>query len=154
MMVWSADPKQGYLTEQGIEAMRFKLTNDIFQDELLHLYKQKDLSYQEVRDTAQEVMHDLIREMKTGVCDCPIIEDKPIALAEMLQEAKSKKVYGYLKKPIKAQVDAIVDELSQLPVVSECYEVWNRMSWRSIAKTSPGNFCLCHSRRSSRQSRI
>ncbi|MDE6993739.1 MAG: relaxase MobL, partial [Lachnospiraceae bacterium] len=68
MMVWSADPKQGYLTEQGIEAMRSKLTNDIFQDELLHLYKQKDLSYQEVRDTAQEAMRDLVQEMKSGVC--------------------------------------------------------------------------------------
>lgn len=127
MMVWSADPKQGYLTEQGIEAMRSKLTNDIFQDELLHLYKQKDLSYQEVRDTAQEAMRDLVQEMKSGVCDCPVIEDKMIALSEMLQDVKGKKVYGYLKKPLKAQVDAIVDELARLPAVAEYYEVWNKL---------------------------
>ena len=127
MMVWSADPKQGYLTEQGIEAMRSKLTNDIFQDELLHLYKQKDLSYQEVRDTAQEAMRDLIREMKSGVCDCPVIEDKLFTLSEMLQDVKGKKVYGYLKKSVKAQVDAIVDELARLPAVAECYEVWNTL---------------------------
>ena len=127
MMVWSADPKQGYLTEQGIEAMRSKLTNDIFQDELLHLYKQKDLSYQEVRDTAQEAMRDLIREMKSGICDCPVIEDKLVTLSEMLQDVKGKKVYGYLKKPVKAQVDAVVDELAKLPAVAECYEVWNKL---------------------------
>lgn len=127
MMVWSTDPKQGYLTEHGIEAMRSKLTNDIFQDELLHLYKQKDLSYQEVRDTAQEAMRDLIREMKSGICDCPIIEDKLAALAEMLQNTKGKKVYGYLKKPAKAQVDAIVDELAKLPAVAEHYEIWNKL---------------------------
>jgi len=127
MMVWSADPKQGYLTEQGIEMMRSKLTNDIFQDELLHLYKQKDLSYQEVRDTAQEAMRNLVREMKSGICDCPVIEDKLSALAEMLQNTKGKKVYGYLKKPVKAQVDAIVDELARLPAVAECYEVWNKL---------------------------
>ena len=127
MMVWSADPKQGYLTEQGIEAMRSKLTNDIFQDELLHLYKQKDLSYQEVRDTAQEAMRDLVQEMKSGVCNCPAIEDKLFTLAEMLQTAKGKKVYGYLKKSAKAQVDAIVDELARLPAVAECYEVWNKL---------------------------
>ncbi len=30
MMVWSMDPKQGYLTEKGIEKMRSKLTNTIF----------------------------------------------------------------------------------------------------------------------------
>ena len=127
MMVWSENPKQGYLTEQGIETMRSKLTNDIFQDELLHLYKQKDLSYQEVRDTAQEAMRDLIREMESGICDCPVIEDKMIALSEMLQNVKGKKVYGYLKKSVKAQVDAIVDELAQLPAVAECYEVWNKL---------------------------
>lgn len=127
MMVWSADPKQGYLTEQGIEAMRSKLTNDIFQDELLHLYKQKDLSYQEVRDTAQEAMRDLIREMKSGICNCPAIEDKLVTLSEMLQDVKGKKVYGYLNKPVKAQVDVIVDELARLPAVAECYEVWNKL---------------------------
>jgi len=71
--------------------MRSKLTNDIFQDELLHLYKQKDLSYQEVRDTAQEAMRDLIREMTSGVCDCPAIEDKLFTLSEMLQDTKGKK---------------------------------------------------------------
>lgn len=107
--------------------MRSKLTNDIFQDELLHLYKQKDLSYQEVRDAAQEAMRDLIREMKSGICDCPAIEDKLLTLSEMLQDAKGKKVYGYLKKPVKAQVDTIVDELAQLPAVAECYEVWNKL---------------------------
>lgn len=127
MMVWSADPKQGYLTEQGIEAMRSKLTNDIFQDELLHLYKQKDLSYQEVRDTAQEAMRKLIREMKSGICDCSVIENKLLTLSEMLQNTKGKKVYGYLKKPVKAQVDAIVDALAQLPAVAECYEAWNKL---------------------------
>ncbi|MCI9577246.1 MAG: sel1 repeat family protein [Oscillibacter sp.] len=127
MMVWSADPKQGYLTEQGIEKMRSKLTNDIFQDELLHLYKQKELSYQDVRDTAHEAMGQLIRNMESGIYDCPVVEDKLVALSKMLQDTNGKKVYGYLKKSIKAQVDAIVDELAQLPAVAECYEAWNKL---------------------------
>ena len=45
MMVWSRDPKQGYLTEKGIEKMRSELSGAIFQDELLSLYREKDLSY-------------------------------------------------------------------------------------------------------------
>lgn len=107
--------------------MRSKLTNDIFQDELLHLYKQKDLSYQEVRDAAHEAMGRLIRNMESGIYDYPVVEDKLVALAETLQNTKGKKVYGYLKKSIKAQVDAIVDELAQFPAVAECYEVWNKL---------------------------
>ena len=127
MMAWSNDPKQGYLTERGIEQMRSQLSNDIFQDELLSLYQQKDISYQEVRDTATEVMGQLIREMKSGLCDSPVIAEQMEMLSAMLSEVKGKKVYGYLKKPVKAQVDAIVDELVKFPEVEECYEHWNRL---------------------------
>ena len=127
MMAWSADPKQGYLTEKGIEQMRSQLSNDIFQDELLSLYQEKDLSYQQVRDAAMEAMGRLIREMKSGLYDSPVIAGQMETLAGMLAEVKGKKVYGYLKKPVKAQVDAIVDELARLPEVAECYEQWNRL---------------------------
>lgn len=127
MMVWSTDPKQGYLTEKGIEQMRSQLSNDIFQDELLSLYQEKDLTYQQVRDAAMEAMGRLIREMKSGLCDSPVIAGQMETLAGMLAEVKGKKAYGYLKKPVKAQVDAIVDELARLPEVAECYEQWNRL---------------------------
>lgn len=127
MMAWSNDPKQGYLTERGIEQMRSQLSNDIFQDELLSLYQEKDFSYQEVRDAAMEAMGRLIREMKSNVCDSPVLAGQMETLSEMLSETKGKKVYGYLKKPVKAQVNSIVDELAKLPEVAECYDHWNRL---------------------------
>ena len=133
MMAWSANPEQGYLTERGIEQMRSQLSNDIFQDELLSLYQEKDQSYQEVRDAAMEAMGRLIREMKSGLCDSPIIAGQMETLAGMLAEVKGKKVYGYLKKPVKAQVDAVVDELARLPEVAECYEQWNRL-WDELER--------------------
>ena len=49
------------------------------------------------------------------------------ALVEMLNNANGKKVYGYLKKPVKAQMNSIVDEMARLPQVAECYEAWNRL---------------------------
>lgn len=127
MMAWSADPKQGYLTEKGIEQMRSQLSNDIFRDELLSFYQEKDQSYQEVRNAAMAAMGRLIREMRSGLCDSPVIAGQIEVLAGMLAGAKGKKVYGYLKKPVKAQVDAIVDELARLPEVAECYDHWNRL---------------------------
>ena len=127
MMVWSADPKQGFLTEKGIEKMRSQLSNEIFRDELLSLYQQKDLSYSQVRDTAMEVMGRLIREMETGLCHSPVIAEQMETLSKMLEDHKGKKAYGYLKKPVKTQVDAIVDELSKIPEVAECYEQWNQL---------------------------
>lgn len=127
MMVWSRDPKEGYLTGKGIEEMRSQLSGAIFQDELLSLYREKDLSYQQVRDAAMEAMGRLIGKMKTDLCDSPVIAQQMDRLAQMLGDAKGKKVYGYLKKPVKAQVDTIVDELAKLPEVAACYEEWNRL---------------------------
>ena len=127
MMVWSANPKQGFLTEKGIEKMRSQLSNEIFRDELLSLYQKKDLSYSQVRDAAMEAMGRLIREMETGLCHSPVIAEQMETLSKMLEDHKGKKVYGYLKKPVKTQVDAIVDELSKIPEVAECYEQWNQL---------------------------
>ena len=127
MMVWSADPKQGYLTQKGIENMRSQLSNEIFRDELLSLYQQKDLSYQQVRDAAMDAMGQLIREMETGLCHSPAIAERMEVLAGILADTKGKKVSGYLKKPVKAQVDAIVDELAKVPEVAEYDEQWNQL---------------------------
>ncbi len=127
MMIWSRNPKQGYLTEKGIEKMRSELSGAIFQDELLSLYREKDLSYQQMRDTAMEAMSRLIGEMKTGLCDSPVIAEQMDRLSQMLDNSEGRKAYGYLKKPVKAQVDAIVDELAKLPEVAACYEEWNRL---------------------------
>ena len=127
MMVWSVDPKQGFLTEKGIESMRSQLSNEIFRDELLSLYQQKDQSYQQVRDRASEAMGRLIREMETGLCHSPEIGQQIETLAGMLENVNGKKVYGYLPKPVKAQVDTVVDELAKVPEVAQCYEQWNQL---------------------------
>ena len=126
MMVWSDDPKQGYLSKDGIEKMRSQMTNTIFQDELLNLYQEKDMSYKEVARSAREAMRDLVSEMKESICDSPEIEQQLVALSDSLASAKGKKQYQYLKRDVKQQVDAIVDSLAELPQVAECYEHWNR----------------------------
>ena len=125
MTVWSEDPVQGFLTPEGIKAMRSTLTNSIFQDELYSLYQRKDVSYKELTAQARASMRELVRQMENTVCDSPVIETLMLQLAHELKTVSGKKVYGYLKKPLKEQVDAIVDELAKVPAVAECYEVWN-----------------------------
>ena len=51
MMVWSTDPKQGYLTEKGIEKTRSQLSNEVFRDELLSLYMTFEHVHQDDMDT-------------------------------------------------------------------------------------------------------
>lgn len=90
MMVWSDDPKQGYLSKEGIAQMRSQMTNAIFQNEMLQLYQQKDLSYKDVVQSARDAMRELVREMRESICDAPEIKRRLILLADALASAKGK----------------------------------------------------------------
>ena len=125
MMVWSSDPKKGFLTKDGIAKMRSELTNDIFEQELHSLYVKKDVAYKELTGTAQEVMQKLIESMNSRVCSNPVIEQKMTELVASLESTTGKKQYGYLRKPLKEIVDAIVDELGKDPEVERCYNAWH-----------------------------
>ena len=47
MMAWSVKPGQAYLSRDGIRKIKSELTNDIFRQEMLHLYEQKSESRDE-----------------------------------------------------------------------------------------------------------
>jgi len=127
MMAWSVKPGQAYLNQEGICKIKSELTRDIFQGELLHLYEQKSSSRDELVRQSRKALLELTKRMRSEFCDSPVLEAKILELAKSLEAVKGKKVYGYLKKPVKAQVDAVVDELARLPEVEECYEMWWRL---------------------------
>ena len=124
MMAWSAKPGQAYLSKEGIRQIKSKLTNDIFRNEMLHLYEQKTESRDELVREARRAMLELIQSMREGVCNHPDAEQLMQELAAQLETVKGKKTYGYLSKRIKRLVDEIVDEMERLPVVRRCYDQW------------------------------
>ena len=125
MMLWSDDPKYGFLRKDRLLHMQSVLTNTIYADELKEIYIQKDVAYKEVTEAAREIMRDLVDRMES-VTDPPAsIQKKLLELALELRTVGGKKQYGYLKKPLKDKVDEIVDELEKLPEVAAYYSVWN-----------------------------
>ena len=124
MMVWSAKPGQAYLTKEGIRQIKSRLTNDIFRDEMLHLYEQKSASRDELVRQARRAMLELVQAMRDGLCDHPEAERLMQELAVQLGAVKGKKSYGYLPKRLKGLVDEIVDQMERLPIVRQCYDQW------------------------------
>ena len=127
MMAWSAKPGQAYLSKEGIRQIKSKLTNDIFRNEMLHLYEQKSESRDELVRQARQAMLELVRAMQNGVCDHPDAEQLMLELAAQLGTVEGKKSYGYLPKRLKQMVDEIVDEMERLPAVSKCHDHWLRL---------------------------
>ena len=124
MMAWSTVPEEAYLTKEGIRQIKSKLTNQIFQQEMLHTYKQKSQTRDELVREARRAIRKLTQEMARSICTEPVIEQKMEHLAGQLETVKGKKSYGYLPKSVKKTVDEVVDRLGELPVVKQCYDQW------------------------------
>lgn len=73
------------------------------------------------------MMERLIEQMQSGVIENSRIEQLMAHLAERLRHTGGKKQYGYLKAPLKAAVDEIVDELAKDPRVAKAYDLWYQM---------------------------
>ena len=127
MMVWSDDPRMGHLTKKGIFSMRSKLTGTIFREELKDVYIRKEEIYKRSIQTAQDKLLELTAQMEQRACPDTGIEQMMLELSQQLSQLSGKHQYGYLPKPVKATVDAIVDRLAQLPEVAACYAQWNQV---------------------------
>ena len=124
MMAWSVKPGQAYLSKQGIREIKSTLTNQIFLHEMTQLYEQKASARNELVKEARHALMELARELKNKIADAPEIEEQMQTLAQTMRAVTGKHQYGYLKKPVKRQVDAIVDALEDFSTVHECYERW------------------------------
>ena len=124
MLAWSAKPGQAYLNKDGIRQIKSTLTNQIFQQELLHLYEEKGASRDELLQQTRQALLELAQRMRDGLCICPTAEKKLWELSQKLDDVQEKKVYGYLPKPLKQLTDEVVDAMEKLPTVNECYQRW------------------------------
>ena len=139
MMLWSDDPKYGFLRKDKLLHLQSILTNMIYADGLKEVYIQKDIAYKEVTEAARETMRRIVDRLESVKNPPESIQQKLLELALELRTVSGKKQYGYLKKPLKDRIDSIVDELEKLPEVAEYYAVWNnlRNTLESYYKSKP-----------------
>ena len=124
MMAWSVKPNQAYLSKDGIRQIKSTLTNQIFRQELLHVYEQKSKSRDELVAAVRKAMLELAKAMREMTCIHPEAEQMIWDLSRQLAQVGGKKTYGYLPKPMKKLVDEIVDQMARLPTVDACYQTW------------------------------
>lgn len=123
LIVYSTNPKQGYLTKQGIEKIRSVFANDIFQDDLKSIYQQQTLTRDELKVLSENQMKEIIAKIGNGDVDEGLVTAIE-KLHKQLQTAKGKKVYGYLPKEVKQTVDEIFTMLADDEHIKQLYEKW------------------------------
>ena len=127
MIIFSTDPKEGYLTKQGIKQIKSALGRQVYKDDLLNVYQKQTSHRDRLQENALEVMESLIQKMQSCEISNPKLELLITELTERLQNYSGKKVYGYLPPATKRIVDAIVDELASDKRVAEAYSLWQDM---------------------------
>ena len=138
--MFSRNPKEGYLTKQGIRDIKSAFATHIFEQDLLQVYERKTDYRNELQRSAQDRMAALIFEMESGTIRNKKLDHLVTELAERLKHTKGRKVYGYLPPQVKRIVDEIVDELSRDERVAAAYTLWQEMQaevYRTYSETPP-----------------
>ena len=124
LLVYSTNPKQGFLTKAGIDKIRSAFANDIFHDDLQSIYQEQTVSRDELKAVSKTEFESIARKIQQGGFDDPQLEELIRKLYIQLQNVKGKKVYGYLPMEIKATVNKIFSELEKDENIRQLYEKW------------------------------
>ena len=124
LLVYSTNPKQGFLTKAGIDEIRSAFANDIFHDDLQSIYQEQTLSRDELKAVSKTEFESIARKIQQGGFDDPQLEELIRKLYIQLQNVKGKKVYGYLPMEIKETVNKIFSELEKDENIRQLYEKW------------------------------
>ena len=124
LLVYSTNPKQGFLTTKGIDQIRSAFANDIFHDNLQSIYQEQTISRDELKAVSKTEFENIVDNICQGNFDCPLLEELVRKLYSQLQNVKGKKVYGYLPPEVKETVNNIFSELAKDENIRQLYEKW------------------------------
>lgn len=124
LLVYSTNPKQGFLTKAGIDKIRSAFANDIFHDDLQSIYQEQTVSRDELKAVSKNEFESIVNRIASNDHTDPQLGELIRKLYIQLQNVKGKKVYGYLPKEIKGTVNKIFSELAKDENIQQLYEKW------------------------------
>lgn len=124
LLVYSTNPKQGFLTKGGIDKIRSAFANDIFHDDLQSIYQEQTVSRDELKAVSKNEFESIVNMIASNDHTDPQLEELIRKLYIQLQNVKGKKVYGYLPMEIKETVNKIFSELAKDENIQQLYEKW------------------------------
>ena len=124
LLVYSTNPKQGFLTKAGIDKVRSVFANDIFHDDLQSIYQEQTVSRDELKAVSKKEFESIVNMIASNDHTDPQLEELIRKLYIQLQNVKGKKVYGYLPMEIKETVNKIFSELAKDENIQQLYDKW------------------------------
>lgn len=124
MMVYSTNPKNGFLTNKGIGKIRKMFACEIFKNDLIHIYDEQSKARDEIKTYSKDVVENLLRGIEQPLINNDAIFQKILSLREILKDYHGRMVYGYIPKSAKQVIDDILKELEKDENIKQLYEQW------------------------------
>ena len=124
LLVYSTNPKQGFLTKAGIDKVRSVFANDIFHDDLQSIYQEQTVSRDELKAVSKNEFESIVNMIASNDHTDSQLEELIRKLYIQLRNVKGKKVYGYLPMEIKETVNKIFSELAKDENIQQLYDKW------------------------------
>ena len=130
IIVYSTNEREGFLTNHGIEKIRSGFANDIYADELHHLYAQQTDLRNLLKAESEKLMHKLSEDIIANEINDTELMELVSRLHEQLNTSFGRRVYGYLKADVKKTVDEIFIRLAENESIQKMYSLWCEMEQR------------------------
>ena len=127
IIVYSSDPRQGFLTKDGIEKIRSAFANDIYHDELYNLYGRQTALRNDLKKESAKMMHQLAAKISAGDSSTEELKESILSLSQQLQNYRGRKYYKFLPPEMKANVDSIFSQLAENESIQKMYALWCEM---------------------------
>ena len=125
IMIYSKDPKEGYLTNNGIEKIRSAFANDIYSEELSMLNEHQTELRNQLRSSAAMAFDKIAAQLRAGTLPGQQnLYENITKLKNILDSTKGKKVYKFLKPEAKAVVDSITQQICRNKDIQSLYDQW------------------------------
>ncbi len=122
MMLWSDDPKYGFLRKDKLLHLQSVLTNMIYADELKEVYIQKDVAYKDVTGAARETMRRIVDRLES-------VENPPESIQQKLLE-------------LALEMRTVTGKKSSMDISKSHSRIWWIPSWTNWKKSAGGSGVL------------
>ena len=124
IIAWSVDPREGFISEKGIEKYKSAIARDVFAQDLLEIYQQETALRDELRAEGKKQLENLVEKVRKEGYENAEVGQLLLTLARRLRNTKGKKVYGYLRHDLRDMVNQVVKHIAEDPRIQELYDLW------------------------------
>ena len=116
--------KEPYMSQQGMLKLKASFAREIFRQDRMQHYELQTQFRDELNLQARDIVAEIIQQINSGRYQNETVEAMMIELNKRLQNAKGKKVYGYLPESARNLINGIIDELAKDSRIATLYNLW------------------------------